>query len=124
MRNAECELRNMKTDKELADAAEEALRLIEIICTGQDPSEGEGKNPEEIVESVRGVVGVWSKELPTEQDSYWSWNGEDAPIHVEVFWSPTGCFLPAGQYGWTRAQDVSERGGWWAKLSPPPLPSI
>lgn len=112
------------TDEQRADSAEEALRLIEIICTGQDPSEGEGTSYDEIVAHARNQVGTWTKDLPTEQDSYWHWNGEDAPIHVEVFWSPTGCFLPSGQYGWNRAQDVSERGGWWARCNAPPLPRI
>lgn len=42
----------IQTVQQQRDEAEQALRLIEILCTGQDPSEGEGMPPEEIRQSV------------------------------------------------------------------------
>lgn len=71
---------------------------------------------------------TWTQEEPKEAGSYWMWDGSDEsePSHVEVFWSGTEnrCFVPSGQYGWTRAQLMDELDGyWWCKLSYPPLPT-
>lgn len=69
---------------------------------------------------------AWTTDLPTEMGSYWWWNGDEdsTPIHIEIFYSATSrsCFAPSGQYGWNRAQDVSEMGGWWKKLPTPDPP--
>ena len=54
---------SIQTETEQLESAECALRLIEIICTGNDPSDGEGTTPDEIVESVRKVVGDLSMSL-------------------------------------------------------------
>lgn len=69
----------------------------------------------------------WTKDEPTE-GSYWMWDGdpENAPIHVEVMRSgfENRCFVPAGQWGWTRPQSMDElEGCWWSPLAPPPLPN-
>lgn len=45
------------------DEAEEALRLIQIICTGNDPSDGEGTTPTEVVESVKHTLSKLLKEV-------------------------------------------------------------
>lgn len=69
---------------------------------------------------------TWTKELPKESGSYWWWNGDEDsnPAHIELGKSlPSGdVFATAGQYGWTRAQNVSEMGGWWMPLITPPTP--
>lgn len=71
--------------------------------------------------------GQWTANLPTEQDSYWWWNGDEdsAPIHIEIMYSGHSdtCFAPMGQYGWTEAQDVSDMGGFWMRLPTPNPPS-
>lgn len=110
------------------EEAEEALREIYMLCGNGDPSDGEGTSPAEVVQGLQNFIadGKWTKELPTESGSYWHWNGDqDAnPIHLEIMWSghTNSCFAPAGQWGWTEAQNVEDMGGFWMRLNTPTPP--
>lgn len=68
----------------------------------------------------------WSQELPNDQCYWWWWDGDpDAtPIPVSIMYSGTDSryFASDNQHGWNRFQYVEDMGGWWAKITEPPLP--
>ena len=70
----------------------------------------------------------WTRDLPTESGLYWYWNEDpdQPPFHVIILKGHAGdeCFASRGQWGWTRTQNVSEMGGWWAPLEEPDLPRV
>lgn len=58
---------------------------------------------------------------------FWWWNGDEdsAPCLVTVFYSgfADNFFVPMGQHGWTRPQDVKEMDGWWMEAVIPNVPT-
>lgn len=71
---------------------------------------------------------AWTQNPPTEQGTYWHWNGDEdcAPLPMFVLWSGhTGkCFVSMGQLGIEHAIDCDQYGGWWMPLYAPPLPNV
>ncbi len=69
----------------------------------------------------------WTQNPPTDQGTYWHWNGDIdcAPLPVFVLWSGTTgkCFVSTGQLGITEPVDCDQYGGWWRPLYAPPLPT-
>lgn len=57
---------------------------------------------------------------------WWWWNGDEdsCPVPVHVQWSGTGgyFFASVGQFGWNRAQTLTEMGGLWMKIVEPAIP--
>jgi hypothetical protein len=68
----------------------------------------------------------WTQTPPTEQGTYWHWNGDDdsAPVPIFVLYSGTSgkCFVSMGQLGMDHATDCDEYGGWWKPLPDPKTP--
>ncbi len=71
---------------------------------------------------------IWTKDLPRVSGLYWWWNEDEdsLPIPVSIHYSGTSdsYFAPAGQWGWTRFQDVQEMGGRWMRLIEPERPAL
>ncbi len=71
-------------------------------------------------------AATWTKTPPTEQGTYWHWNGDQdsAPVPIFVLYSGfTGkCFVTMGQLGMDHATDCDEYGGWWMPLPDPKTP--
>jgi hypothetical protein len=65
-------------------------------------------------------VPKWTQEPPTEQGTYWHWNGDQdcAPVPMFVLWSGSArkCFVAAGQLCIPHAVMCDEYGGWWKLL--------
>ena len=68
----------------------------------------------------------WTQTPPSEQGTYWHWNGDNdcAPVPIFVLWSGTTgkCFVTRGQLGMEHATDCDEYGGWWMPLPDPKTP--
>lgn len=69
----------------------------------------------------------WTRQLPTEQGTYWWWNGDQdsSPLHMNILYSATSgnCFASTGQYGWDTAKELECLGGWWLRLHEPEVPA-
>ncbi len=122
------------TPQQLADAKEQGeqdfiQRLLNDLSNRGLPT-GDWDCEDDPAEFIAAQVAPfcrWTQDMPTEQGEYWLWQGDldSAPIHVHVFYSghSSECFLPAGQYGWTRAQDMKElKGAWWMASVVPAMP--
>lgn len=70
----------------------------------------------------------WTQSPPTEQGTYWHWNGDTdcAPYPTFVLFSGFSgtCFVCKGQLGLERAIDCDKYGGWWMKLDDPKVPKL
>ncbi len=68
----------------------------------------------------------WTQTPPSEQGTYWHWNGDSdsAPVPIFVLWSGTTgkCFVSRGQLGMEHATDCDEYGGGWMPLPDPKTP--
>lgn len=68
----------------------------------------------------------WTSAPPTEQGTYWHWNGDVdcIPVPTFVFWSGTSgkCFVPMGQLSLSRPIDCDQYGGFWQPLPEPRVP--
>lgn len=82
---------------------------------------------EKIGLSVRLGGAPWTRNLPNESGFWWWWNeDEDSlpyPIDIQYSGTSDSYFASIGQFGWTRAQEVSEMGGWWMRLPEPERPT-
>ncbi len=71
----------------------------------------------------------FTRDLPTEQDWYWHWNGDPdcGALPTSVMMSGHGAdavpFVSHGQLGLTEAINCSEYGGWWCRMTAPKNPS-
>jgi len=72
------------------------------------------------------ALAAWTQTPPTEQGTYWHWNGDEdcAPVPMFVLWSGTEskCFVSAGQLGIKHAVMCEDYGGWWLKNQTPNIP--
>lgn len=98
---------------------EVATRIVQELASRID---------EILTDKAKLAANGWTQDEPTKPGTYWLWDGdeESAPVHIEVFWGGTDnrCFVPMGQYGWTRAQDMDELAHcWWRPIVCPELPN-
>lgn len=79
-------------------------------------------------EKKRAARHSWTKSPPTEQDWYWHWNGDAdcSPLPTSVLYSGSSgkCFVSQGQLGLSHAIDCDEYGGWWLRITTPPIPDV
>lgn len=74
---------------------------------------------------MEAVAPCWSKTVPNESGYWWWWNEDGWPIPVNIEVSLTDgprYFATQGQHGWNRFQWVEDMGGYWMRLTEPPLP--
>lgn len=80
-----------------------------------------------IVQHARDRRAAWTQTPPTEQGTYWHWNGDNdcAPLPMFVLWSGSDnkCFVSQGQLGISHAIMCEDYGGWWMPLFEPELPT-
>lgn len=109
------------------------IRVIDLDCRDIDQEEARQLAEHLLSFADGGTLTVkpnagWTQEPPTEQGTYWHWNGDrdSAPLPTFVMYSGfTGkCFVSMGQLGLQHAVDCGDYGGWWKPLPDPKLPEV
>jgi hypothetical protein len=80
------------------------------------------------MEFVKKSSLKWRRDTPNASGLWWWWNEDEdsspVPVDIALSGGGGGYFAMAGQYGWTRAQSVSEMGGLWMFCVEPTIPDF